>query len=161
MATEVATLLFEADTRPLKAANDELAKTERTAVKAQDSARKWGTSLKNAANDSVGPIQKVSSGLTAVQSALLAIAGSLAVRELVSLTDQWTDLNSRLRNATGSVEAADEALQAISQTARTTYSSLQQPRICPPPSGMLWCSSATSCLRPLEDWIKQRGFRRQ
>jgi len=126
MATEVATLLFEADTRPLKAANDELAKTERTAVKAQDSARKWGTSLKNAANDSVGPIQKVSSGLTAVQSALLAIAGSLAVRELVSLTDQWTDLNSRLRNATGSVEAADEAMQAISQTARTTYSSLQQ-----------------------------------
>lgn len=126
MATEVATLQFEADTRQLKAANDELAKTERTAVKAQDSARKWGTSLKNAANDSINPITKVSSGLTAVHSALLAIAGSMAIRELVSLTDQWTDLNSRLRNATGSVEAADEALQAISQTARTTYSSLQQ-----------------------------------
>lgn len=126
MATEVATLQFEADTRQLKAANDELAKTERAGVRAQDAARKMGVSLKNAANDSIGPLQKVSFGLTAVQSALLAIAGSLAVRELVSLTDQWTDLNSRLRNATGSVEAADEAMQAISQTARTTYSSLQQ-----------------------------------
>jgi tape measure domain-containing protein len=126
MATEVATLLFEADTRPLKAANDELAKTERAGVRAQDAARKMGTDLKRAANDSIGPLQKVSSGVGALASALVALAGALAVRQFILYTDQWTDLNSRLINATGSAEAANEALQSISQTARTTYSSLQQ-----------------------------------
>jgi tape measure domain-containing protein len=126
MATEVATLLFEADTRPLKAANDELAKTERAGVRAQDAARKMGTDLKKAANDSIGPLQKVSSGVSALTSALIALGGAIGIGAFVAYTDQWTDLNSRIINATGSAEAADEALQAISQTARTTYSSLQQ-----------------------------------
>jgi tape measure domain-containing protein len=126
MATEVATLLFEADTRPLKSANDELAKTEKAGVRAQDAARKMGTELKKAANDSINPIQKVSGGISALTSALVALGGALAVRQFAIYTDQWTDLNSRIINATGSAEAADEALQSISQTARTTYSSLQQ-----------------------------------
>jgi tape measure domain-containing protein len=126
MATEVATLLFEADTRPLKSANDELAKTAQAGVRAEDAARKMGTQLKKAANDSINPIQKVSSGVSALASALVALGGALAVRQFILYTDQWTDLNSRLINATGSAEAADLALQSISQTARTTYSSLQQ-----------------------------------
>ena len=126
MATEVATLLFEADTRPLKSANDELAKTAQAGVRAEDAARKMGTQLKKAANDSINPIQKVTSGVSALASALVALGGALAVRQFILYTDQWTDLNSRLINATGSAEAADMALQSISQTARTTYSSLQQ-----------------------------------
>lgn len=126
MATEVATLLFEADTRPLKSANDELAKTERAGVRAQDAAKKMGAELKKAASDSINPIQKVGNGISALTSALVALGGALAVRQFAIYTDQWTDLNSRIINATGSAEAADEALQSISQTARTTYSSLQQ-----------------------------------
>jgi tape measure domain-containing protein len=126
MATEVATLLFEADTRPLKNANDELGKTERAGVRAQDAAKKMGTELKKAANDSINPIQKVTSNVGALSSALTALAGALAVRQFILYTDQWTDLNSRLINATGSAEEADQALRAISETARTTYSSLQQ-----------------------------------
>jgi tape measure domain-containing protein len=126
MATEVVTLLFGADTRPLKSANDELAKTAAASVRAEDAARKMGTQLKKAANDSINPIQKVTSGVSALASALVALGGALAVRQFILYTDQWTDLNSRLINATGSAEAADLALQSISQTARTTYSSLQQ-----------------------------------
>ena len=126
MATEVATLLFEADTRPLRSANDEIAKTERAGVKAENAARKMGTELKKAANDSINPIQKVSNGVSALASALIALGAALAVRQFIAYTDQWTDLNSRLINATGSAEAANQALQAISQTASTTYSSLQQ-----------------------------------
>lgn len=126
MATEVATLLFEADTRPLKSANDELAKTERAGVRAENAAKKMGTELKKAANDSINPIQKVSNGIGALSSALIALGGALAVRQFILYTDQWTDLNSRLINATGSAEEAEQALAAISQTASTTYSSLQQ-----------------------------------
>jgi len=126
MATEVATLQFEADTRQLKAANDELGKTERAGVRAQDAAKKMGVELKKAANDSVNPLQKVTSGVGALTSALIALGGAIAVSQFVAYTDQWTDLNSRLINATGSAEAANQALQSISQTARTTYSSLQQ-----------------------------------
>jgi tape measure domain-containing protein len=126
MATEVATLLFEADTRPLRSANDELAKTERAGVKAENAARKMGTELKKAANDSINPIQNVTKGISSLQTALIAIASSVIVGSLVNIANQFTDLNSRLINATGSAEAADQAFKAISETARTTYSSLQQ-----------------------------------
>jgi tape measure domain-containing protein len=126
MATEVATLLFEADARPLRSANNELSKTERAGVRAENAAKKMGTELKKAANDSINPIQKVNSGISSLASALTALASALVVRQFIAYTDQWTDLNSRLVNATGSAEAANAALIAISETARTTYSSLQQ-----------------------------------
>lgn len=126
MATEVATLLFEADTRPLQAANTELAKTEQAGVRAQDAAKKMGTELKNAANDSINPIKKVTAGISGLQSALIALAGSVVVGQIVRITNEFTDLNSRLVNATGSTQAAAEAFAAISVTARRTYSSLQQ-----------------------------------
>jgi tape measure domain-containing protein len=126
MATEVATLQFKADTTQLKSANDELAKTAQAGVRAEDAARKMGTQLKKAANDSVNPIQKVTGSVDALGSALTALGILVAIRQLVDYTNQWTDLNSRLVNATGSAEAANQAMLAISQTARTTYSSLQQ-----------------------------------
>ena len=126
MATEVATLLFEADIRGLQAANDELDKLKKHGIKAQDSAKKMGTELKRAANDSVGPLQKVGNSVSALQSAVIALVSVLGVRQLVGMTDQWTDLNSRLVNATGSMEGAQQAMEAISQTAQRTYSSLQQ-----------------------------------
>lgn len=126
MATEVATLQFKADTTELKSANAELAKTEQAGVRAQDAAHKMGTELKKAANDSINPIKKVTAGISGLQSALIAIAGSVVVGQIVSIANQFTDLNSRLINATGSAAGAAEAFAAISETARRTYSSLQQ-----------------------------------
>ena len=126
MATEVVTLVFGADTRPLKSANDELAKTAAASVRAEDAAKRMGTQLKNAANDSINPIKKVTAGISGLQSALIAIAGSVVVGQIVSIANQFTDLNSRLINATGSTEAANQAFKAITETARGTYSSIQQ-----------------------------------
>jgi tape measure domain-containing protein len=54
-----------------------------------------------------------------------ALAGAIGVREIVDYTARWTDLNSRLINATGSQQAAKEALDAISVSARKTYSDLE------------------------------------
>jgi tape measure domain-containing protein len=126
MATEVVTLVFGADTRPLKSANDELAKTAAASVRAEDAAKRMGTQLKNAANDSINPIKKVTAGISGLQSALIAIAGSVVVGQIVNMANQFTDLNSRLINATGSTEAANQAFKAITETARGTYSSIQQ-----------------------------------
>jgi tape measure domain-containing protein len=58
--------------------------------------------------------------------AMAALTASIGVREIVDYTARWTDLNSRLINATGSQAAAKEALDAISASARGTYSSLEK-----------------------------------
>jgi tape measure domain-containing protein len=58
--------------------------------------------------------------------AFAALTAGLGVREIVDYTARWTDLNSRLVNATGSQQAAKQALDAISASARTTFSSLEE-----------------------------------
>ena len=58
--------------------------------------------------------------------AFAALTAGLGIREIVDYTARWTDLNSRLINATGSSEAAEKALRAISASAKGTYSSLEQ-----------------------------------
>lgn len=56
--------------------------------------------------------------------ALGAAAAFFGTRQLVNYTTQWTDLNSRLKNATGSAENAALAMASIERTARKTYSPL-------------------------------------
>lgn len=58
--------------------------------------------------------------------ALAAVTAGIGIREIVDYTARWTDLNSRLINATGSSVNAKLALDAISASARTTFSSLEQ-----------------------------------
>jgi tape measure domain-containing protein len=58
--------------------------------------------------------------------AVTALTAALSVRQVVNYTNTWTDLNSRLRNATGSQQEAEKALKAISETARKTYQPVQQ-----------------------------------
>ena len=58
--------------------------------------------------------------------AFAALTAGLGVREIVDYTARWTDLNSRLINATGSGANAEKALRAISASAKGTYSSLEQ-----------------------------------
>lgn len=57
-------------------------------------------------------------------AAFAAISVAASARVLVDYTNTWTDLNSRLLNATKSSEAATKALESITATARRTYSSL-------------------------------------
>ncbi|MHB2265040.1 tape measure protein [Aliihoeflea sp. PC F10.4] len=57
---------------------------------------------------------------------LAGIGAALGVRELGRMADTWTDLQSRVRNAVGSVELGDDALARLGTTARQTYSSLEQ-----------------------------------
>jgi len=79
--------------------------------KSTDSAEKGMRELGNTAKMAIG--------------ALGALTAGLGVAAIVDYTARWTDLNSRLINATGSQEAASQALDAISRSARGTYSSLE------------------------------------
>lgn len=81
--------------------------------------------LAKAGADAEKSTKGVTSATNTLVNAARTLAGALVVRELVSYTDRWTDLNSKLVNATGSQQAADAAMQGLSQTARTTYSSLE------------------------------------
>ncbi len=88
----------------------------------------------NKLNQSTAGTQKSIAGVTTAFSGFRTMllgfasitAGALSVREVIRYTDTWTDLNSRLLQATGSTESAKRALEGISQTARRTYTSLEQ-----------------------------------
>jgi tape measure domain-containing protein len=58
--------------------------------------------------------------------AFAALTASIGLREIVNISSAYTDLNSRLVNATGSQEKARQAMAAIAKTADATYSSLEQ-----------------------------------
>lgn len=70
---------------------------------------------------------KSATNLGAVASrAFGLIAGAVSAAKVTDYANQWTDLNSRVLNAVKSQEAANEVIQSISATSRSTYSSLQQ-----------------------------------
>lgn len=62
-------------------------------------------------------------GLTAP---LAGIGAALGTREIIRLTDTWTDLNSRVALAAGGMEQGADVMQRLGEVARRTYSSLEQ-----------------------------------
>lgn len=71
-------------------------------------------------------MQSLTNATDLAATAAKTLVAALGIREVVNYTNTWTDLNSRLRNATGSQQEADKALKAISETARKTYQPVQQ-----------------------------------
>ncbi len=57
---------------------------------------------------------------------LAGIGAALGTRELIRMTDTWTDLNSRVRLAAGGMAEGQEVMQRLGEVARRTYSSLEQ-----------------------------------
>ena len=93
---------------------------ERAFIKANDKIAKDFERLARDANRSMSKIQMP--GLGAVGG---AVAGFMSARELVRMTDAWTDLSSRVGLAVGDMERAPEVMSRISEMARRTYSSLE------------------------------------
>lgn len=68
-------------------------------------------------------------GRQAARSIIAPLAGigaALGTRELIRLTDTWTDLNSRVRLAAGGMEQGADVMERLGEVARRTYSSLEQ-----------------------------------
>ncbi|WKW35134.1 tape measure protein [Phage DSL-LC06] len=78
------------------------------------------------ANQAERALKSLSKSTDLFGRALKATAAFFGTRELVNYSNRWTDLNSRLKNATGSTDAANAALARIEATARRTYSSVEQ-----------------------------------
>lgn len=57
---------------------------------------------------------------------LAGIGAALGAREIMRLADTWSELNSRVNNAAGGIEAGGEVMQRLGEVARRTYSSLEQ-----------------------------------
>ena len=57
---------------------------------------------------------------------LAGVGAALGTRELMRLTDTWTDLNSRVALAAGGMEQGAEVMGRLGDVARRTYSSLEQ-----------------------------------
>ena len=110
MAT--ANIKISADTQQAQAAIQNLNKSLSSIERSSQAAQKGLGTLAQTTQLAVG--------------AFAALTAGLGIRELADYTARWTDLNSRLVNATGSQQAASQALEAISASARTTYSSLEE-----------------------------------
>jgi tape measure domain-containing protein len=55
-----------------------------------------------------------------------ALAGAISAKAFADITSGFTDLQSRLKNATGSADDAAKVFDRLSATARTTYTSINQ-----------------------------------
>jgi len=56
---------------------------------------------------------------------LTGIGAALGARELIRLTDTWTDLNGRVRIAAGGMKEGADVMERLGDMARRTYSSLE------------------------------------
>jgi tape measure domain-containing protein len=76
---------------------------------------------------SFGRIEQAAQSTGAVVRRVLGIlAGAVSIRQIVSYTNTWTDLRSRIDLATGSTAAGAAVMSELETMARRTYSSLEQ-----------------------------------
>lgn len=87
----------------------------------EDGARVVQRRIKDIANEA----RSAATGADVLKRALGALGAVLAIDKLRQYTDTWTDLNSRVKLATGSTQAGIQVMGRLSDMARRTYSSLE------------------------------------
>jgi lambda family phage tail tape measure protein len=70
-------------------------------------------------------VSRTNSSFSGMGRVLTGLTAAFSTKQLIDYTSTWTDLNSRFRNAVGDADGARAALDSISRTAQSTYSSLQ------------------------------------
>lgn len=112
--------------RQLRRAEADMTKTARkheiAFQKANKKIAKQFEAMKDKANKSMSGIGLP--GGRAVAMATTALTSALGARELVRMTDLWTDLNSRARLAAGGIEQGNAVMERLGNVARRTYSAL-------------------------------------
>lgn len=77
--------------------------------------------------EAIGDSSKKAAGdVDILKNALAALAAFLSVREVVRMTNAWTDMSSRVRIAVGDIDQGRLVMQRLTEMARRTYSSLEQ-----------------------------------
>lgn len=71
-------------------------------------------------------VSTVTPKLGMLTKALGALGIGLGIREIGRMADEWSEISSRLTNATGSAEAGASALERLTDVARRSYSPIAQ-----------------------------------
>ena len=122
MATDIERLIvsLEASTtkyeRALAKANGETEKRMRSMQRSFDNLGATASRMEGRLVGSFGTIGR----------AFGVMGVALTTTSIVAMTSAWTDLNSRVNNAAGSIERGSAVMSRLSEMARLTYSSLEQ-----------------------------------
>lgn len=122
MATDIERLIvsLEASTtkyeRALAKANGETEKRMRSMQRSFDNLGATASRMEGRLVGSFGTIGR----------AFGVMGVALTTTSIISMTSAWTDLNSRVNNAAGSIERGSAVMSRLSEMARLTYSSLEQ-----------------------------------
>jgi len=121
---DIAELGFRVDSDPLKRAADRLDTLAPSADRAERATDRFNRTA-GTGRKSVDSLAMGVGGLTTIVARLAAgIAAYASVSELINLTNTWTDLNSRIEIASGSIGQGTVVMERLSDMARRTYSSL-------------------------------------
>jgi len=123
---DIAELGFKVDDNPLARAEDRLLKLPPAAAKAEAATDKFNKS----AAAGTKSVNSLAAGTANATTMLLKFASGImaafSIAAIVSFTNAWTDLNSRVEIATGSIGLGISTMERLSDMARVTYSSLEQ-----------------------------------
>jgi len=121
---DIAELGFRVDSDPLKRAADRLDTLAPSADRAERATDRFNHTA-GTGRKSVDSLAAGVGGLTTVIARLAAgMAAYGSFTELINLTNTWTDLNSRVEIASGSIGHGTAVMERLSDMARRTYSSL-------------------------------------
>lgn len=122
--TDIAEIGFFADTSDIKTATKDLDKL----VPATDRAERATDRLNDEFDRGKRMSDRYATGLRSVMGIVSRVAGVVAgafsISQFVEITNTWTDLNSRVKIAAGSMEVGALVMERIIEIADRTYSSL-------------------------------------
>lgn len=115
--------------RAIKATEDELSKLNKGFDRSSRDSRRFGSDAQRAGQQVRGMGQdasEASKGLTLVRQAATLAAAAFSIRQLAVYADGWSEINSRVLNATKDLDVSEHTMKRLAETARGTYSSLNQ-----------------------------------
>lgn len=126
---DLANLTLGVDSGPLRKGSSDLQKLRDIALgtaKATDELNEAMGGTVEEAEKSNKSVSGLLSTLQGFKGVIGGILGGFSVAVLGNMADTWSDISSRVGLAIGDMDGASEAMDRLTQTARLTYSSLEQ-----------------------------------
>lgn len=115
---------YERDTAKVMLAVEKGAITADRAAKVQARLNEQFEASGNAAAKAGKSMQSLDSAATLLKRTFIALGGAMLAREIIHLSDAWSDMSARVNVAVGSQQRGAEVMDRIAVIARRTYSSL-------------------------------------
>lgn len=115
--------------RAIKATEDELGKLNQGFARGSRDSRRFGSDAERAGQQvrEIGHgSTEASKGLSLVRQAATLAMAAFSIRQVAAYADGWSELNSRVLNVTKDVDVSEHTMGRLAETARSTYSALNQ-----------------------------------